>query len=254
MGYRGKLDEQHRARELRGQAWTLNEIASELGVARSSVSVWVRDIAFDESVRAARARQNHLDGNHGARLRGPNKLARRKQAEIARLLASGHARIGPLTDRDLLIAGTALYAGEGTKRDGTVAFANSDPAMVRLFCAWLRRFFDIDESRLRVSVYLHEGLDLDAAEAFWSATTGVPRSQFLKAYRAVPDPSIRQAKHPMGCVRVAYARSATHREIMGLVRALLSSESSPSGVAQSAEQGIVNPKVVGSSPTPGANS
>jgi hypothetical protein len=36
MGYRGKVAERERARELRAQAWTLKEIASELGVSRSS--------------------------------------------------------------------------------------------------------------------------------------------------------------------------------------------------------------------------
>ena len=34
MGYGGKYVEQARARELRAQAWTLNEIAAELGVSR----------------------------------------------------------------------------------------------------------------------------------------------------------------------------------------------------------------------------
>src|SRR4051812_30444593 len=33
MGYRGKVAEQGRARELRADAWTLKEIAAELGVA-----------------------------------------------------------------------------------------------------------------------------------------------------------------------------------------------------------------------------
>ena len=37
MGYRGKVDEQNRARDLRAQSWTLDEIAAELGVAKSSV-------------------------------------------------------------------------------------------------------------------------------------------------------------------------------------------------------------------------
>jgi transcriptional regulator with XRE-family HTH domain len=55
MGYRGKLQEQERARELRAQAWTLREIADELGVAKSSVSVWVRDVEFDPASRRSAA-------------------------------------------------------------------------------------------------------------------------------------------------------------------------------------------------------
>jgi len=108
-----------------------------------------------------------------------------------------------------------------------VKFANSDPTMVRFFCAWLRRFFEVDESRLRMNVYLHDGLDLDAAEAAWSAVAGIPRGQFTKAYRAVADTSIRHNKHEHGCAYVAYSCSRTHRSIMGCVRALLSSDAIP---------------------------
>jgi hypothetical protein len=93
--------------------------------------------------------------------------------------------------------------------------------MVVFFCAWLRRFYEIDESRLRLALYLHQGLDLSAAMAFWSACTGIPESQFTKPYRAVPDQSIRRTKHVHGCITVGYSCSATHRSIMGLVGALL---------------------------------
>jgi hypothetical protein len=70
-------------------------------------------------------------------------------------------------------------------------------------------------------------LDLDAGEAFWSQATGIPREQFTAPYRAKPDPSIRLAKHEHGCVYVGYSCSHTHREIMGLIRALLSSSAIP---------------------------
>jgi hypothetical protein len=33
-----------------------------------------------------------------------------------------------------------------TKTDAEVRFSNSDPRMIGLFCVWLRRFFDVDES------------------------------------------------------------------------------------------------------------
>jgi hypothetical protein len=95
------------------------------------------------------------------------------------------------------------------------------------FCAWLRHFFEIDESRLRVRVYLHEGLDLDAATAYWSGLTGVPPTQFRRAYRAVADPSIRHAKHIYGVPNVSYSCTRTHRGIMGLVHALLSGAAVP---------------------------
>ena len=208
MGYRGKIAERQRARELRAQAWKLADIADELGVSKASVSVWVRDVEFTPSPR------------RGARRRGPNALQRRKQAEIAAADEAGARRLRALTQQEFLIAGLALYAGEGTKGDGRVALANTDPKILGFFCRWLRTFFDIDETRVRVALYLHEGLDLDAAMALWSEVTGVPPEQFSKPYRAVAKGGIRSSKHPYGCATVRYSCSRTHRQVMGLMRAL----------------------------------
>ena len=46
MGYRGKLAEREKARLLRAQGLPLAVIATRLEVAKSSVSLWVRDVDF----------------------------------------------------------------------------------------------------------------------------------------------------------------------------------------------------------------
>jgi hypothetical protein len=216
MGYRGKLEEQAKARQLRARGLTMDAIAEKLHVSKSSVSLWARDVPFQPSLLRTKARR-----------RGPNVLQRRKQEEIDRLRAEGIARIGCLNRKQFLVAGAAAYAGEGGKTQSQVTFTNSDPRLVAFFCAWLREFFDIDESRLSLYLYLHAGLDLDDALAFWSVVTGIPVAQFGKPYRARPDPTIRKAKRPYGCVRVVYCCSRTHRAVLGLVDALLASTSIP---------------------------
>jgi hypothetical protein len=239
MGYRGKVQEQNDARRLRTEGKTLVEIADALHVSKSSASVWVRDVAFVPSARRAGGRRRRHPW-HEAKLRS-----------IQQLDVMGRHLIGELGWKAFLVAGVALYAGEGSKTYGSVAFANTDPAMIEFFCTWLRTVFSIDESRLRVAVYLHQGLDINKAEEFWSSLTGVPRQQFTKPYRAIPDPTIRTNKHAYGCAYVKYSCVEVHRSIMGLVRALLSS-TAYSGVAQLAERSAVNRIVEGSSPSPGA--
>ena len=139
MGYRGKTFEQERARALRAEGWTVPDIAAELGVARSSASSWVRDVPYVPGPRRLR------------RPRPPNKLQRAKQAEIDTLLAAGRDRIGQMSEREFLVAGVALYAGEGAKQDGNVMFANTDAGMIAFFCAWLRRFKALNHIRLTTS-------------------------------------------------------------------------------------------------------
>jgi hypothetical protein len=104
-GLPGKLSECQQARQLRRAGLPLAEIASRLGVSKSSVSLWVRDVSFDPLPRPPR------------------------QAEIDRMVEEGRERIGRLSEREFLVAGVALYAGEEAKRDGALRFANSDPRM-----------------------------------------------------------------------------------------------------------------------------
>ena len=182
-------------------------------MSKSSVSLWVRDVAFQPRL--------DLDPQRRARRRAPNALQRRKAAEIGELQIAGRAAVGTLSEREFLMAGIALYVGEGAKTGGAVRMANSDPHVLAFFCRWLRYFFDIDERRLRVGLYLHVGLDLDAAVSHWSTVTAIPPSQFLKPCRAVPDQGIRTSKHVHGCATVGYSCSRTLRAIKGLSQALL---------------------------------
>ncbi len=164
-------------------------------------------------------------------------------AEVEALRAEGIARIGELSAKELLIAGTALYAGEGAKRDGSVRFANTDPRMVLFFVTWLRRCFTVAEERLRVRPVpprrprpRGRGPVLVRAHGYSAV------QQFIKPYRAVADSSIRSNKHPRGCPAVIYSCSHTHRAIMGLIGCAAIVEP-PSGVAQLVEQRTVNSKV-----------
>ena len=99
MGYRGKLELQERARVMRAQNMTLQDIATELGVAKSSVSLWVRDVPFTPSKRRT-----------GPRLRS-HPAHDAKLAQIASLNAEGVERVGLLDDCAFLAAGAAVCGG-----------------------------------------------------------------------------------------------------------------------------------------------
>ena len=229
---RGKPLDRERARSLRSTGWSIPAICAELDVSRASVSVWCRDLPVPPGEWTRRLR-----APEAGRRKGTLQLA--KELEIERLRAEGVVRMADITERDHLVAGLMLYAGEGAKAGGTVEVANTDPRLIRFFCEWLRTHFVIDESRMRFCVYLHLGLDLDSAEKHWSAVTGIPRTQTNKPYRAAADASRRKAKHVHGCCYVSYCSAPIHRSIMGMLEALLGFQG-PSGVAQLAARAAVN--------------
>jgi hypothetical protein len=208
MGYAGRVEDRERARCLRASGCTVPAIAAELKASKSTVSRWVADVPFTPGPR-------HRGGPTAAH---PMHLARlRDEADAAE---AARSEIGQLSERDLMMVGLALYAGEGAKTGNAVRFANTDARLIRLFLRWFRSSFELDESKLRIALYLHEGLDLDAAVSYWSVLCSIPPSQFTRPYRAVANPSRRAAKHPMGCPSVRYADARVFRRVLAGVDAL----------------------------------
>ncbi len=64
VGYRGKVEEQEAARRLRAAGRTLQQIADELGVSKSSASLWVRDVPFTPSKRRWGPQSRRNPGEH----------------------------------------------------------------------------------------------------------------------------------------------------------------------------------------------
>src|SRR5208283_4239925 len=113
------------ARELRSQGMDYEEIAAALGVAKSSVSLWVRDLPTPARLSYAECRKRSAEG--ARRYWATERPVREAQRAAARAAAA--AQIGELTDRELLIAGAIAYWCEGTKnkpgrRSDRVVFIN----------------------------------------------------------------------------------------------------------------------------------
>ena len=108
---RAKDDLRERARGLRAQGLDLEEIAAALGVAKSSVSLWVRDLARPARLSYEECRKRAAEGAH--RYWAAERPVR--AAARATTCAAAAAEIGTLTDRELLIAGAIAYWCEGGK-------------------------------------------------------------------------------------------------------------------------------------------
>lgn len=136
--------------------------------------------------------------------------------------------IGDFDERDLFVYGLALYHGEGFKTEASgLGMANTSPDVLLLFVTWLRRFFEIDESRLSVRLYLHADLRLGAATTFWSDLLRIPGSQFNKPCRVVQRGTYRRSKHEFGCPSVRYRNLLLHRRVMAMIGAISSQIAHP---------------------------
>jgi transcriptional regulator with XRE-family HTH domain len=175
---RAKDDLRERARELRKQGWTYNQIQAELGCSKSSVSLWVRDLPPPEPKCTPEEQRARMNAGL-ARLRASQD---REREETKRAAA---AAIGKLSDRELFIAGVALYWAEGAKdkpyrRTEVLQFINSDPNVIKFFLRWLE-LLGVSRDRLTVRVSIHETADVEAAEKYWADIVGVDVSALRRA-------------------------------------------------------------------------
>jgi transcriptional regulator with XRE-family HTH domain len=169
-----------KARELREQGLDYEEIADALGVSKGSVSLWVRDMPTPPHLTYEESRKRAVEGMRRY------WAAERPVREAAReaVIAAAAAEIGPLSDRELLIAGAIAYWCEGLKgkprqRCDRVVFVNSDPGLIRFFLCFLDSA-GIARERLGYRLLIHENADIRAAERFWLGVTGAGPGRFKK--------------------------------------------------------------------------
>jgi transcriptional regulator with XRE-family HTH domain len=220
-----KDDLRSRARDLRKQGLDYEEIVAELGVSKSSVSLWVRDMPRPPGLSYEECRKRSAEGVR--KYWAAERPAR--EAERQAISAAAAAQIGPLNDREIIIAGAIAYWCEGAKnkpyrRTDRVTFTNSDPSLVRFFL----RFLDaagIESKDLIYSVQIHETADVDAAQRFWLDVTQGGPAQFRRTTLKRHNPkTVRKNTGDgyHGCLRINVRRSsALYRQIEGWAAAAM---------------------------------
>jgi transposase len=219
-----KDDLRAKARQLREQGLAYNQIAAELGVSKSSVSLWVRDLPRPERLSYEECCRRVAEGVR--RYWATERHVREAQREATRAAAA--AEIGTLTQRELLIAGAIAYWCEGAKnkpyhRHDRVTFMNSDPALITLFLCFLDAA-GVDRNMIVYRVYIHETADVPGAERFWLEVTGADPTLFRRpALKRHQPKTVRKnvGADYRGCLRVDVRKNMElYRRIEGWTRAV----------------------------------
>jgi hypothetical protein len=220
---RAKDDLHEKARELRAQGRTYVEIASELGVSKSSVSLWVRDMPREGRLSEAEWRARNSESRDQGRTRYWREKSSIREARRHAAHNRALAEIGRLGEREILVAGAIAYWCEGTKskpyrREDKVKFINSDPRLITFFLRFLA-VAGVERERLKCYVAIHESADIGGAHRFWRDVTGLPPSQFGNAMLKRHNPktvrkNIGEDYH--GCLVIHVRQSADfYRKIEG---------------------------------------
>ncbi|GAB4219511.1 MAG: hypothetical protein Fur009_6060 [Candidatus Microgenomates bacterium] len=174
-------DIKNRAKALRKKGYSYSQLTKKLKVARSTLHQWVRGVKRP-------IKFSNLD-----RIRWIKKIQpmavkaniKKRQKKIKEIISEVKSEVGKLKINLELKKAilSMLYWAEGTKVRGVLVFANTDPRMILLFITLLRSCYQIDESKLRVRLHLHEYHKEKEVKKFWSELLKIPLTQFLKTYK-----------------------------------------------------------------------
>lgn len=223
------------ALRLRLQGRSYNEIRKELKVAKSTLSLWLRNVVLSDVARKRLVERERTLG--AAALIKRNKMQTvnaRKHALFVREQAK--KLLFQLTDKEFLILGASLYWAEGYKRarvrDGKertahpISFVNSDPDMVRAFVWFLMRTLKIRRNDIRATMRLYPHINEHEALEYWKQASGLTKTNFKKTTYLL---SVASKGHrpynrlPHGTLQIAVYNTEKFHYLMGLIEGVKNS-------------------------------
>jgi len=198
---------------------SVKEIARLVGVAPSSVSLWVRDVPLTgDQIESLRQR----NPAYNRQLRGANRNAERGRARRRAYQEEGRAmaRRGDV----LHASGVMLYWAEGDKGSRNAArISNSDPEILKLFLRFLRECLEVPDEQMRVTCHLFaDHLERQyEIEQFWLDNVDLPRACLCKSFVNVYSKysqKKRRNKLPYGTTRVTVHSTQVVQSIYGSIQ------------------------------------
>jgi predicted DNA-binding transcriptional regulator AlpA len=157
-----------KARELRrSRQLSIDELAAQLSLSRSTIYYWVRDLPIPQSGPGGGWPES---ARRKAALANSAKFRQLREAAYE----SGRREFNDLALQPGFRDFVCLYLAEGSKRSrNAVAICNSDPAVVRLSHLWIRR---LARNPVRYAVQYHADQKLAELTTFWAELLSVDQA------------------------------------------------------------------------------
>ncbi len=142
-----------------GKGNSMKEVAEKTGFSPHKISYWMEGYKIRKRTISEAIYTKRNPGGDPFKIREPNNLL----------------------EAELMGIGLGLYWGEGTRMDrNSIRLGNTDPALIKIFVRFLKKFFEVDNSKIRFGLQIFSDMNPDEALRFWMKELGANRSQFQK--------------------------------------------------------------------------
>jgi hypothetical protein len=203
-----------RAIEYRKQGFSYTRIKAELGVSKSTLSLWLREYPLSKS------RLWELTSGSEARIE-KYRMTMKKKRDVRRkrVFDIEKERLLPLSRKELYIAGLMLYWGEGGKTVvSQISISNTDPEVITFFIRWLKVCMDIRQDQIRIRLHLYSDMDTRKEREYWMRKLELQKENFRSSYvKNTASNRITYKSRGHGtCNVIVYGRGYYERVMLGI--------------------------------------
>ena len=172
-----KPDLKRQAINLRKRGLSYLEINRKIGVSKSTLSYWLKDIKLSPEHRQRLYTKEIRYLSFGAQ----SQRERRKR-EIEQIITKGMGEVNmPLDQQAFRLFGAALYWAEGRKSN-IFEVTNSDPHLILFMVEWFVKVFQVSRKKLKARLNIYPQQKERDIKKFWSDLTGTPIQNFSKSF------------------------------------------------------------------------
>lgn len=217
-----KIEQKQECQKLRKeQGLSVKQIAKQVGVSQSSVSLWTRDIQLSEAQQKSLNSNNPLLNRYLYRDKQANSIAKTWRERRTEFQNIGKKKAQQKSW--LHTVGCMLYWAEGSKDKNCIKFSNSDFSMMKLFLRFLREEMKVEEDQIifTSNVHLNNNLTLEEIENHWLKELNLSSSSLRKStVSRLPRMSSGKKKNklPYGVGRITICSTELVQHIFGAIQ------------------------------------
>ncbi len=212
---RGQDSRKFEAMRLRKRGISTRTIESRLGIARSTLHYWFKDVKisdYHKEILARKAKHSLVIARKEAvKWHNAEKEKRMRKAHV-----EAESVVSKLKDQDTVdeLALALLYLGEGMKKSNSTAMGNSDPMILKFFVGALEHLYMVPRNDMHCEIHIRADQEPAEITRFWSETLNIPIENFGKPSidkRTVGRPTY---SHYKGVCVVRCSRVAIQRKLV----------------------------------------
>lgn len=168
-----------RAIRLRESGYSIRDVEKRLGISRSTLSGWFKDVKLNEEqnlkLRSQRRISLGLARSKAVEWHNQQKAIRLDEAKYHAKNVLSKININDKSILELALA--MLYIGEGAKTQRT-SLGNTNPEILRFFIAALVYTYNYDIKNIKCELHLRADQDSGKMKKFWSKALDIPLENF----------------------------------------------------------------------------